>query len=656
MARAVTIGNGNLLVGLDGRGQVRDLYYPFVGHANHVSGASGSFVHRIGVYVENQVSWLDDPEWEVTVGCNEETAIGSLFAVNNHLGVSISTHDAVHNEANVFIRNFTVTNERDHSRQIKLFLSQQFRISESRRGDTGYFDPRVNAIIHYKGHQVFLINAFLGDKQFSDYNIGLFGIENKEGTYLDAVDGVLERNPIEHGSTDSIIGITCELIGRTSTEVNYWIVAANSIPEAHEIDKYVIKETPLVLINSTEHYWQAWIGKEGGDLTPLGPSMQTLYKRSLITMRVHTDNRGGIIASSDTDMLHHGRDTYSYVWPRDAAIIANALDRAGYVDCTQRFFKFMAQCLEPAGYLMHKYRVDGVLGSSWHPWMRNGAPHLPIQEDETALVVIKLWEHYELHRDLEFIESLYNPFLEPIAEFLCEYIEPTTGLPQGSYDLWEEKYGTSTFTASAVYGALMAISRFAIMLGKDNAARTYQAIAQRMQTAIATILFDENLGMFVKHVNVDADGELHYDRTLDTSSFYGPFAFGVFDVDDEKITRSLATIESRLQVLGNTRGFVRYEDDGYYKMMDAGSPNPWVITTMWVAQYYIKSAKTKDDLKKAYELMEWTCTHATSAGALAEQMHPHTGEHLSTAPLTWSHAEYTITVLDYLNKYRELNQ
>ena len=654
MARAVTIGNGNLLVGMDDRGLVRDFYFPYVGHSNHVSGASGSFVHRLGVFVDGEISWLDGPGWEVSVGCDEETSIGSFFAVNTRLGVSLASRDAVHNESNVFLRIFTVTNEQSKSREVKLFLSQQFRISESRRGDTGYFDPRVDAIVHYKGHHVFLINAYQGDQQFRDYNIGLFGIENRQGTYLDANDGILERNPIEHGSVDSVIGMTCELTGHASCEVNYWIVAGHSIPEVHELDKYVIKETPLRLINSTEHYWKAWIDKEGSDLSPLDPTLQTLYKRSLITIRNPADNRGGIIASSDTDMLHHGRDTYSYVWPRDAAFIANALDRTGYVDVTQRFFRHIAECLEPSGYLMHKYRVDGVLGSSWHPWIRDGQPILPIQEDETALVAIMLWQHYELHRDLEFIESLYNPFIEPVANFLCEYIEPTTGLPLPSYDLWEEKYGTSTFTASAVYGALMAISRFAMLLGKDDDSRTYQAIAQRMQTAIGDILYDKNLKMFVKQINHDSDGEIEYDRTLDTSSFYGPYAFGVFESDDERIVDSFLTIEDRLQVRGNTRGYVRYEEDRYYKMQDATSPNPWVVTTLWIAQYYIQTAQTKDDLTRAYDLMQWTCSHATKAGVLAEQMHPNTGAHISTAPLTWSHAEYVKTVIDYLEKYKEL--
>jgi len=62
MARAVTLGNGNLLVGLDYRGLVRDFYYPHVGHSNHVSGASGSYLHRVGVWVNGTLSWLTDSD------------------------------------------------------------------------------------------------------------------------------------------------------------------------------------------------------------------------------------------------------------------------------------------------------------------------------------------------------------------------------------------------------------------------------------------------------------------------------------------------------------------------------------------------------------------------------------------------------------------
>ena len=34
---------------------------------------------------------------------------------------------------------------------------------------------------------------------------------------------------------------------------------------------------------------------------------------------------------------------------------------------------------------MHKYGPDGTFGATWHPWMADGKPEAPIQEDGTAL-------------------------------------------------------------------------------------------------------------------------------------------------------------------------------------------------------------------------------------------------------------------------------
>jgi len=654
MARAVTLGNGNMLIGLDYKGQVRDFYFPYVGHSNHVSGASGSFVHRIGVYVDEALYWLDDPSWNIVVGSEADTVIGSLHAVNDTIGVSLSSQDAVHNEKNIFIRSFTVQNERKDAREIKVFFSQQFRISESRRGDTGFYDPRVNAVIHYKGHCHFLVNAFLGDDQFEDYTIGLFGIEGKEGTYHDAYDGKLERNPIEHGSVDSVIGITCNLGGNASTHINYWVVCGQNIAEVHDLNTHVLAETPERLLLSTKNYWNAWLQKEDRDLTLLTPELQSLFNRSLTTIRVHTDNNGAIIASSDTDMLHHGRDTYSYVWPRDGAYVAHALDRMGYSDVAERFFTFFGDKLERGGYLMHKYRSDGTLGSSWHPWMQNGVPQLPIQEDETAIMLFMLWRHYDITHNIEFVESLYNPFIEKAAEFLSEFIQSEYGLPQNSFDLWEEKYGISTYTASCVYGGLIAAAHFANMLGKEEPARRYSAIAQRMQEGINEHLWDKELHMFIKQIHASDTEDPVIDRTVDLSSFFGPLYFGVIDGEDPRVAEAFAVIEEKLRVQ-KTDAYVRYERDNYYTMQEAGSPNPWVITTLWVAQYLITVAKKPKDLERPYKILEWTCSHATKGGVLPEQMHPHTGEHLSTAPLIWSHAEFVVTVDDYIKKHGELS-
>jgi glucoamylase len=305
---------------------------------------------------------------------------------------------------------------------------------------------------------------------------------------------------------------------------------------------------------------------------------------------------------------------------------------------------------------MHKYRPDGMLGSSWHPWIINGQPHLPIQEDETASVLFVLWEHYEQFQDVEFIESLYNNFIEPAADFLTEYIESTTGLPQASFDLWEEKYGTSTYTAASVYAGLMAAAKFAMVLGKTEPSRTYQAVAQRMQTAIGDVLFDNERGIFAKQVLHDDDGELEFDWTVDTSSLHGLLCFNVFDSDDERIVRMAAAVDETLQVHGESKGYVRYENDGYYRLQDASSPNPWVICTLWVARYHINKATKHTDLKRPLELLDWTVSHATKSGVLAEQMQPDTRQKISASPLVWSHAEYVLTVRAYLDKLQQLDK
>lgn len=650
MSRALTLGNGNILVGLDFRGQVRDFYYPYVGQTNHVSGASGNFVHRIGVFVDGELSWLDNPDWQIKIGAVGNSVLGGMTAVNEKNGITLVSKEGVHNEKNIFLRSFTVTNTGDTKRVVKLFLAQQFRLAESRRGDTALYDPRVGAIIHYKGKDNFLVNATCNGIQFSEYNIGLFGIEGKEGTFHDAYDGVLEKNPIEHGSVDSILALTSELEPGASSENWYWVVCGESIPAIHTLDALVLEETPRRLLHSTDAYWQAWLNKCETDLSPVGEELITLYRRSLAIIRVHTDNRGGIIASSDTDMLHHGRDTYSYVWPRDGALVAYALDETGYSEVAEKFYTFMTSCLEPGGYLMHKYLTDGSLGSSWHPWLQQGKAYLPIQEDETATMIFALWRHYEIERDLEFIEEHYNTFIEPAAKFLCDYIEPTTGLPMASFDLWEEKYGTSTYTACSVYGGLIAASRFANLLGKENDARTYEAVAQRLQKAIVEYLYDTEMNMFVKQVRHTDDGELVYDKTIDTSSFHGLVLFGVLDINDDLLKKSLKTIEARLRVGESQVGFIRYERDSYYTLQDAGSPNPWIITTLFVAQYYILKAEKARDLTQALAILEWVASQASETGTLSEQMHPNTKEHLSTSPLVWSHAEYVRTLKMYCDK------
>ena len=82
--------------------------------------------------------------------------------------------------------------------------------------------------------------------------------------------------------------------------------------------------------------------------------------------------------------------------------------------------------------------------------------------------------------------------------------------------------------------------------------------------------------------------------------------------------------------------------------------NPWIICTLWQAQYLIEKARTLDELNEAIPLLEWTVRHAAPSGVLAEQINPYTAEHMSVSPLTWSHATYIIVVMEYLKKLQAL--
>jgi GH15 family glucan-1,4-alpha-glucosidase len=78
--------------------------------------------------------------------------------------------------------------------------------------------------------------------------------------------------------------------------------------------------------------------------------------------------------------------------------------------------------------------------------------------------------------------------------------------------------------------------------------------------------------------------------------------------------------------------------------------NPWLVNTLWLADWIIARARRRGDLAAARDFLEWTAMRALPSGVLAEQLHPDTGAPLSVSPLTWSHAAFVSTVLQYLGK------
>ncbi len=643
MPRDIPVGNGRLLVCFDRYYRIRDLYYPHVGQENHVGGK----YCRLGVWVDGKFSWIKD-DWQRQLTYVPETMVTEVTLSQPALGLRLFCHDVVDFHEDIYVRQLTVENLEDRHRQVRLFFSLDLGIGGNDLGDTAGFDPKTGALVHYKGARYFLLGGLVGtDFGLSQFAVGQKGVEGKKGTFMDAEDGVLSGNPIAQGSVDSVMALHLEVPARSRATAYLYLAAGLSWEDVHRLDGLVKYKHPASIIKRTGDYWRLWVRKESPPLELLPEPLADLYRRSLIIIRTQVDAEGGILAANDSDIVYFNRDTYSYVWPRDGALVAHALDQAGHPTASRNFFQFISRLLQPEGCLLHKFNPDGTLASSWHPWYYEGRPQIPIQEDSTALVVWALWHHFVLYRDLDFIKPLYRPLIKKAADFMCRYRDEETGLPAPCYDLWEERRGILSFTVGAVFGGLTAAALFAKVLGEEERSGYYQEVAAAIRDAASQHLWRPHLNRFCRMMSREGDGPWQYDDTCD-ASLWGLFAFGLYAPDDPRITATMAALREKLWVNTSVGGLARYEGDPYHRVSAETPGNPWFICTLWLADHLLELG-SPENIQGALEILTWVAAHALPSGVLPEQINPLTGEPLSVSPLTWSHGAYISTVHRYLN-------
>lgn len=644
MGRSVVLSNGELHIGLNKYGLVHDFYFPYVGLENHAAGQS--LRHRVGIWVDGRISWLDGDErqWEFHFSYPHSALIGHITARNDTIGILLEFDDFVDTDMSAFLRNIHVVNLRDEERDVRLFMHQAFAIGDSRSNtDTAQYLPDSEAVLHYRGRRAFIISGQVDDdkRPFDQYTVGLFGIEGREGTYRDADDGELSFSNVEHGRVDSTIRFQLKLLALSSIRVHYWIAAGTSLREALYIHKKIKEDGLLARLHKSADWWHDWLKPAMHAADKLSPDHHDNFIRSVMIIKSQIDKRGAVIASTDTTMLNYSRDAYAYSWPRDGAYVLWPLIRMGYVDEAIRFFEFCRRGLHPAGYLMHKYRADGALGSSWHPYIHDDVVAPPIQEDETALVLFVFAQFYQMHPDAARLKDFYATMVQPMANFLASYLDETTGLPKPSYDLWEEVFLTTTYTTATVYAALQAAAELAELSEDSDSAVRWRTAAEDISIAAHKHLYNYERKTFYKGIIVK-NGEIVRNETIDSSSMFGAFMFGLFSVDDDELKSAVETLETVFKVKDGAIGLPRYENDSYYRKDPASTGNWWIITSLWLAQYYIEVEQPE----KGKRILDWVQAQSLSTGVLSEQIDPATGSPLSVAPLTWSHAEYIATLLD----------
>ena len=657
MPRALVFANGEMLVNLDRFLSIRDLYYPYVGWANHV----GGHFCRVGVWAENAgFAWLGE-DWAWRVAYQPDTLASDCAATHAGLGIRLRAVHAVLHDRTVFVTRFRLENLRPAPRQARLFLAHDLRVDESDIGDTVFYNPYAHALVHYKRDRYFLFGGYAGREADAlgpdQYACGEKGFRGAQGAWADAEDGQLSMNAIAQGAVDSVAAYPVSLPAAGSQTVRTWIIAGETLGDVTGQQARLLEDGFDTLLDKTAVRWFQSARTARPDLDTLPDPVARLYTRSLLLMRTQCDKRGAILASNDTDIMETARAHYSYLWPRDGALVSMALDSAGQREKSRAFFEFCARILpKDRAAFLHKYGPDGTVGASWHPWVVDGKPEVPFQEDGTALVIYALWNHVKGGQDAGFAASQYEKLLRPCADFLAAYRDSETHLPRPSWDLWEERRGCHIWTVATVIAALRAAADYALSLGQAAPAKKWRDAAEQVRDALQYHFWDEGAGRFARMVKIGDDGAVTRDLTVDSSAA-ALFLFGALPPDDPHLIATMQSIGRALWVKTGVGGLARYENDPYFRVAeDPRVPgNPWIICTLWLADWAIAAAQSRADLRAALDLLTWATGCASPTGLLSEQVHPLTRAPLSVAPLTWSHAQYVATTSAYLDALARLS-
>jgi|LSQX01.2.fsa_nt_gb oligosaccharide amylase len=626
------IGNSNILACLDKRGELIRFFWPHIDYPQHID------IFKIGVSLletGQTLKWLYDEDWEHKQSYIKDTNIVENIYKNSKLEIQLESTDFVLYDGDVLIRSMEIKNSGTSDREIDLivfasFISNQIDIRSS------LFDFNNDCMVYYR-HGYYISVA--GSKVVSGFQIG----NNPYGAAI---------NSQIHGIDE--IGMTGEAVqswklgkfspGETKN-ITIYISCGHSLKESLELTSEIKKEDIYLLIDENKKHWHQYLSKGKKAITD-NDSLNELYNRSLLVFKLMSDNSGGLLAAPELDESFTRCGRYAYCWGRDAGFITSALDRAGYPELVDKFYQWAKNTQAENGSWYQRYYVDGNLAPSWG-----------LQIDETGTLIWGMLQHYKTTENKEFLRNMWTS-VKKAANFLIHFIDTENNLPKATYDLWEERVGQHVYSVAAVCAGLYsAVEINFILEQEEQEVVKWKDTADRIKDLIENTMWDNFQSRFYRGLNTKIEEwgfEGHGGKKEKTANIKGytrwvsaldimidisligvVIPFKLFDCNHKKVTATVSAIENHLKspIVGGIR---RYETDNYM------GGNPWIITTLWLALYYIKTGNRN----KAKEYLLWTTKHTTSMGMLPEQVDKNTGEPIWVFPLTWSHAMYVLVYME----------
>jgi glucoamylase len=600
------LGNNRMLATIGKHGELRYLFWPTIDYPQHVRGSMpGIFYSFKG---ETCFDWLTDPAWTKKQEYLPDTNIVGTFFRHQNPDLNITLTDMVLPDSDALIRQFVIQNVSGDEVFLRLFYYNDLAISESPIDDAACYLEDEDAILHYKRDFHF---AYTGTLPSSGHQCGVHGEESD--SFRDVYDSKLSGGSLTlyDGSRDVNSCLSWDLPNLSTNETKTLAVIISMAATEKEALETLGKRKNESLekqIKGTEKFWKTWIANFKMD--DVEAQYASMLRRSLLTLKLLTvKSHGGIIAAPCME------PEYRFCWPRDATYVAYTFDRCGYHEEAKHFYKWCTKAQEPEGGLYQRYYIG----------VRLKGPCWSSQIDEIATVLWGIGKHFELTGDRRFVRSVWNSIRKG-ADFLSTQVSEANGLVE-SVGLWEEKFGSHTYSNAAVCAGLKSSAALSKVIGEEYLGRDWDQKAVSLRESLVNSSWDARLNRFIKTT-------VPRDENLDVSLLSLSYPFDVLPADDERLKKTALALESAFTF--KSGGLGRYPFDQYY------DGNPWILTTLWLALYYEKVG----EWSKAEQLIRWALDHVTELGLLSEQVDKESGAPISAIPLAWSHAFFILSVLD----------
>ena len=619
------IGNQNILASFTKQGEMLRLLYPTRDYKQMID-----FFH-VGLKInDSRLVYLHDDINNIYMQQYEEdTNILNTEILNTYFNLKVVQTDYASIKENVLVRKYKFTNENTIDLDLNFLVHSSLTSSPENRV-SGMC--RNDALIQYN-HE-YMLCTFSKEKLLSSQ------INNSKANIEDGKIG--DKDYIGMSANSSISYDLGTLKPNETREFELYIFIEDSKIGLDNLEKTIDRIRKIDFrteYEAVKKYWKKYVKDHNGlelDLaeTPKNRKIKQIYTRTILLYSLLVNHEtGGISAAVEVDENLKQCGGYQYCWPRDAVFTTTAMDILKMKKEVEKFYKsFCKNTQSRNGMWEQRFFTDGRLAPCWG-----------YQIDETASVIVGVYNHYKVIEDKKFLKDNLK-MCEKAINFLKKYVEDIfqeTNKCGISYDLWEEYEGVNLYAVSSIFASFNAMIKIYEELKEEftknrvkqenvnKEKETLRNLSVTLREYILKNFYDESKKSLVRNLE---------DKTLDISILGTVIPFELFSPKDKKILNTVERINMTLRTY--TGGYKRFETDTYRE------GKPWIIATLWIAEYYLEIGEKQ----KAKECFDFVIKTSTEHGFLAEQVNNSTMQPDWVIGLGWSHAMFIETLKKMIEK------